>query len=54
MQIMILYRGDIWYPVEYPLTYSDWAAEAERNPGTTKTTNWQGETLWHVQPVGGL
>lgn len=48
MQVIIFHRGDFWYTVEYPLDYSDWQIEADRNPGTTKIENWNGDILWEL------
>jgi hypothetical protein len=44
--IIIFHRGQHFYPTQYPRSYSDWAAEAERNPGTTKITTVDGVLLW--------
>ena len=52
MRVIIFHRGEFWYPTEYPATYSDWQAEADRNPGTTKITDADGDVLWPKQPEG--
>lgn len=46
MQVIIFRRKGFWYPVEYPADYTNWADEAERNPGTTKIETLDGEVLW--------
>jgi hypothetical protein len=44
---IIFFRGDHFYPTEYPASYSDWQAEADRNPGTTKIMDGvTGKLLW--------
>jgi hypothetical protein len=44
---IIFFRGDHFYPTEYPEHYSDWKAEAERNPGTTRIMDAvTGKVLW--------
>lgn len=44
---IIFFRGDHFYPTEYPSNYSDWQAEADRNPGTTKIMDGAtGKLLW--------
>lgn len=47
MRPIIFFRGDMFYPVEYPNSHSDWSAEAVRNPGTTRIEDGvTGEVLW--------
>lgn len=48
MQVVIFFRKDHWYPTEYPKDYSDWQAEADRNPGTTRIETWDGDVLWEL------
>lgn len=48
MQVIIFHRVDGWYPTEYPANYSDWQAEADRNPGTIRIETWDGECLWQL------
>lgn len=44
---ILFFRADTFYPIEYPLEYSNWAAEAERNPGTVRIEDGvTGEVLW--------
>lgn len=46
MKVIIFRRVDGWYPTEYPVDYSNWQAEADRNPGTIKIETVEGEVLW--------
>lgn len=44
---VIFFREGHFYPTEYPANYSDWQAEADRNPGTTKIMDAAtGKVLW--------
>ncbi len=44
---IIFFRGDHFYPIEYPSDYSNWQAEADRHPGTTKIMDGvTGKLLW--------
>lgn len=46
-RVIIFFRGDHFYPTEYPASYSNWQAEADRNPGTTKIMDGlTGKLLW--------
>jgi hypothetical protein len=48
-RVIVFFREDTFYPTMYPTDYSDWAAEAERNPGTICIEDGvTGEVLWHV------
>lgn len=47
-KVIIFHRVDGWYPTEYPVDYSDWQAEADRNPGTIRIENWNGDILWQL------
>lgn len=51
MKVIIFHREDGWYPTEYPVEYSNWQAEAERNPGTIKIESIYGETLWELNSM---
>jgi hypothetical protein len=52
MRPILFFRDEMFYPVDYPADYSNWAAEAERNPGTMRIEDGvTGEVLWHV--MGG-
>ena len=47
MRPILFHRDGFFYPTEYPVTYSNWQAEADRNPGTTKITDGlTGKILW--------
>jgi hypothetical protein len=47
MKPIVFFRGDMFYPVDYPAGYSDWGHEADRNPGTTRIEDGvTGEVLW--------
>ena len=47
MKPIVFFRGDTFYPVDYPVTHSNWHAEADRNPGTTRIEDGiTGEVLW--------
>lgn len=47
MKPILFFREGMFYPTEYPASYSDWAAEAERNPGTVRIEDGMtGEVLW--------
>lgn len=47
---IIFFREDGWYPVEYPVGYSDWQAEADRNPGTIRIEDGlTGRILWPAE-----
>lgn len=43
---ILFFREDCFYPTEYPIGYSDWQAEADRNPGTTRIEDLKGNVLW--------
>lgn len=52
---IIFFRGDHFYPIEYPSDYSNWQAEADRNPGTTKIMDGvTGKLLWLPTVEGSL
>lgn len=46
VQIIIFFRGSYFYATEYPSGYSNWNAEAARNPGTTRIETLEGRVLW--------
>lgn len=46
MKTIIFFRADGFYFTEYPSDYSDWQAEADRNPGTVRIEDAQGNVLW--------
>lgn len=50
---IIFHREGFFYPIEYPRNYTNWQAEADRNPGTTKITNAAGKVLWLPSIDGG-
>ena len=53
MKCIIFFRGGYFYPTEYPENYSDWQAEADRNPGTTKIMDGlTGKLLWLPSVAG--
>lgn len=43
---ILFFREDCFYPTEYPAGYSDWQAEADRNPGTIRIEDLKGNVLW--------
>lgn len=49
MKVIIFFRKEGWYPTEYPINYNDWAAEAQRNPGTIRIEDADGRVLWSLQ-----
>lgn len=54
-RVIIFFRKDMFYPTEYPASYRDWKAEAERNPGTLKIMDGAtGKVLWLPTVEGGL
>ena len=47
MKIILFFRDEGFYPTQYPEDYSDWQAEADRNPGTRRIEDaMTGEVLW--------
>lgn len=49
MKIILFFRSEGFYPVEYPDDYTDWQAEADRNPGTRKIEDaMTGVILWEA------
>lgn len=46
MRVILFFREDMFYPTEYPIDYTDWQAEADRNIGTIKIETVEGEILW--------
>lgn len=48
MKVIIFRREEGWYPTEYPHDYSDWQAEADRNPGTLRIETVEGDVLWEL------
>lgn len=50
MRTIIFFRADgYFYPTSYPADYSDWQAEADRNPGTIRIEDTAGNVLWEVK-----
>lgn len=47
-KLIIFHRDETFYATEYPDDYSDWQAEADRNPGTLKITDVSGKVLWRA------
>jgi hypothetical protein len=46
-RVIIFFREGMFYPTEYPASYKDWQAEADRNPGTLKIMDGAtGKVLW--------
>jgi hypothetical protein len=52
---IIFFRNEgFFYLTEYPEGYTDWQAEAERNPGTTRIMDAiTGKVLWLPSVDGG-
>lgn len=48
MALIVFFRADGFYPTQYPATYSDWQAEADRNPGTKRIEDAHGNVLWEA------
>lgn len=46
MQAILFFRQEGFYVTEYPVGYSNWAAEAARNPGTKRIETAAGKVLW--------
>lgn len=53
MRTIVFFREGSFYFTEYPTDYSDWAAEAERNPGTIRIEDMAGTVLWQPSPTLG-
>ena len=50
VRLIIFFRDNMFYPIEYPASHKDWQAEADRNPGTTRIEDGiTGEVLWLPQ-----
>ncbi len=49
MKTILFFREGGFYPTEYPEHYSNWAAEAQRNPGTIRIEDMKGNVLWRLQ-----
>lgn len=46
---ILFFRNGGFYPTYYPINYTNWQAEADRNPGTIKITDATGERiLWQL------
>lgn len=50
-RLIVFFRADGFYPTSYPADYSDWQAEADRNPGTLRIEDAQGNVLWQAPKV---
>lgn len=50
-KVILFFRKDGFYPTGYPKDYSDWAAEAARNPGTIRIEDIHGRVLWPLTVV---
>ena len=50
MRSIVFRRADMFYVVEYPSDYTDWQAEADRNPGTVRIETLSGGKLWPPDP----
>lgn len=48
MRTIIFIRDGFFYPTEYPADYSNWQAEADRNPGTLRIEDIDGNVLWEA------
>lgn len=46
MRTILFFREGTFYPTEYPANYSNWQAEADRNPGTIRIEDIKGKVLW--------
>jgi hypothetical protein len=51
---IVFRRKGGFYLTEYPADYSDWQAEANRNPGTIRIESIDGTTLWPVLTSVGV
>jgi len=43
---IVFFREGYFYIAPYPKDYSDWVAEAKRNPGTIRIEDVRGKVLW--------
>ena len=48
MKTIIFVREGSFYFTECPNDYSDWQAEADRNPGTIRIEDINGHVLWQA------
>lgn len=47
-RVVIFRRAEGWYPLDLPIT-DDLSAHAERNPGTIRIEDIEGNILWRPQ-----